>query len=83
MSAVYTVEQLNLIAELGLALSDEFIEFRVMLLHDISDKLFEAVVETRSKRVVAAELRELPIDSPDDLNIVMFDELQVIFFVFF
>lgn len=46
-------------------------------------KSFEVIIKFGGKGIVAAKFWEFPVDCPDDFDIVVFDELQIFFFIFF
>ena len=52
-----------------------------MLPDDASHKIPIILIESACHRLSIAQLRKLPIDRPNNLNIVMFDELQVLLLI--
>jgi hypothetical protein len=52
-----------------------------VLSDDSSHKNFEVLVKFGSQRGSVAELREFAVNSSNNLNIIVFDELQILFLV--
>lgn len=51
----------------------------VMLTYDDGEIILESVVKLLADWCVMAEIGELSIDIPDDLDVIMFDIFQVFF----
>lgn len=54
-----------------------------MLLDDSYNKIFVVLVETACQRLSVAKLREFSVDCSNDLYIVVFDKLKILFLVSF
>ena len=78
-----TPHGLKSVSECSFPLCDELSSFHVMLPDDGGHELLKVIIEPGSKRIVATQLWKFPINSPNDLNIIMFNKLQILFLIFF
>ena len=77
-----TFQCLEPVIELGLSLPHKRSQLYVMLPDNRGHKFLEMFIKPASQRIITTQLRKFPIDSPDNLNIIMFDKLQILLLIF-